>query len=127
MADPFDGHLDAPPGPCTRCDGSRWVQVKPAYALHLVPDPDPQLLAICTPEQAAVVWAEVDAQRGAARDSWYPCRDCNPRQFFRWAEGHWNKDHDVTNCAECIDALGGKRAARRAAAAMSPPERKDLA
>lgn len=124
-----DPLADDPPrtGPCTRCDGTKWVQVKPAYALHLVPDPEPGLLAICTPEQAALLHAEVEQRRAAARDSWYPCRDCNPGPFFRWAAGHWNKDHDVASCAECIDALGGSRAARAQHTVPETPERRDLA
>lgn len=107
------------------------MTVLPAYALHMVPDPEPELLAICSPEQVDLLRLQVEQRRAAARDSWYPCRDCNRRAFFRWAEGHWNKDHDLAGCADCIDMLGGTRAARRAARAQhtvpDAPDRRDLA
>lgn len=113
-------------GPCTRCEHG-WVQVQPAYAVHQYPDPTMEQLDGLTAGEAAVVWATVEANRAAALKSVYPCRRCNRAMFFRWAGGHFTFGHDPLRCDECIEAMGGKRAAQRAAKAYGDlTPRKDL-
>lgn len=104
-------------GPCTTCDGG-WVQVQAAYALHLYPDPTMEQLAELTTEQTEVLWASITSARAAAARSYYPCRRCRPAMFYRWAGGHFRPNHDVTACDECVELMGGRRAAARAARAL---------
>lgn len=109
-----DPLAEPPPGPCRRCEGTGWVQVQDAYAVHLYPDPTLEQLAGLDDTAADEVVAQVQLQRAAAANSVYPCRDCNPPMFFRWAGGHFKLGHDYAKCDECIEVLGGRRAARRA-------------
>lgn len=75
--------------PCTRCDGDGWVPVHANYADHLA-------------EQTTKPGTDAHAQlRDALARSVYPCKDCRPVQFFRWAEGHWSRDHDSSGCSDC--------------------------
>jgi hypothetical protein len=76
-----------------------WRFVTPEYAEHMV--------AEITSE------AERAQRRASALNSVFPCRGCRPVQFLRWAEQHWDREHDLSSCAQCIEALGGKRALRR--------------
>lgn len=112
--------------PCTRCDQGM-VQVRPAYAEHLYPDPTAEQVAGLTAEQLAGVWARIEERRAAARWSFYPCRTCRPTQFYRWVGGHMDSGHNPTTCAECVELMGGARAAARAARAYADlTPRKDL-
>lgn len=95
--------LEEPPPAACGCDHG-WRQVKPAYAEHMVAD--------ITDE------AERRHRYAAALNTWYPCRNCRPVQFYRWAEGHWLVDHDVSSCEACIEIMGGKRAVRKLEAAI---------
>lgn len=104
-----DPLADQPTGPCTKCEHG-WVHVRPAYAEHQVPMPDTDGLDA---ETVAAVEREVARMRAAAADSYYPCRNCRPAQFFRWVGGHWEKDHDPGGCSECTATMG-KRHARAA-------------
>lgn len=113
-------------GPCTKCDKG-WVTVLPAYAVHLYPDPPMDRLALLDTATAEAVHAELALKRAAAANSVYPCRNCNRPMFFRWAGGHFKLGHDVLGCAECIEVMGGARAAKRAAKAYADlTPRKDL-
>lgn len=84
-----------------------WVQVKDAYARHM----------------AAQKVAEDSEQFAAAYasylNSYYPCRVCRPVQFFRWAGKHYDREHDVSSCAECIEAHTGNRRRATKATAMA--------
>lgn len=102
-------------GPCTRCDGG-WVQVQPAYAVHQYPDLSAEQLDGLPPEAVELLVGSIDLMRYAALNSVYPCRRCRPAMFFRWAGGHFKFGHDIATCPECIEVLGGRRAARRVAA-----------
>lgn len=83
---------DTPPAACD-CDGGwRWVQLP--YAEHLAAKPD----------------GTVDhATLAAFLNSVYPCRTCHPAAFYRWAEGHFARDHDAAACDDCRDAAKGRR------------------
>lgn len=115
------------PCPCAKCHGVRWVQVQPGYAERAVPDPTPEALAALAGDEAAIeaLFAEVARARAAAANTWYPCRECNRTAFFRWAGGHWGRDHDPSDCADCHEAMG-RRGARSAARALHANERRDL-
>lgn len=110
MPDPeFD---DKPAGACQRCSGTKWVQVQPAYAERMFPPPA-DLPEGATDEQLrvhAAVVADADRCRRAAADSFYPCKDCAPTLFFRWAGGHLAIDHDRASCAECYSPPARRRA-----------------
>lgn len=127
--DPKDDPLAEDEGPCTRCDRG-WITVKASYAVHLFPDPTMEQLADLDDDQQAGLWYTIEASRAAARNSVYPCRRCNRVMFYRWAEGHLATGHDALRCSECIEVMGGKRAAARAAKAyadLTPtPPRRDL-
>lgn len=101
---------EAPPAKAEGCahgcvDG--WVQVREKYAEHMA---DQRHGAENRETQA---WRSAYA---ANLNSAYPCRVHRPVQFFRWAGGHYEKDHDPGTCPDCIEAHGGARKARRFAA-----------
>lgn len=102
----MDEHdLLAEPGACD-CDGG-WRWVKRPYAEHLAATTDGS-------EPAAHVIA-------ALLNTVYPCRNCRPDAFYRWANQHWSPDHDVAACQDCADAHGGRRRARAHQAITSRP------
>lgn len=94
MADRRDPLEDGPPD--HDCDHG-WVHVHPEYAERTARTLVPEGVE---PPAAMVA---------ALADSWYPCKWCQPTQFFRWAQGHWHPEHDITACAECIAVHGGRR------------------
>ncbi len=98
--------------PCSKCHGHRWVPVQPGYALHMHPDPTIEQLAVLDEAGQAKLWAEVASKRAAAENSVYPCRQCAPQLFFRWAGGHFAMGHLAVECDECTELLG-RKAARR--------------
>jgi len=112
--------------PCSKCHGARWVQVQPAYAVQHHPDPTAEQLAATDEEGQAQLWAQVMSSRRAAENSYYPCRQCAPGLFFRWAGGHLAMNHSTADCDECIELMG-KRAARRHDRITTPitPPRRD--
>lgn len=91
---------DCPKG--GRCDGSGWIQVQPAYAAQRHPyPPNPELDA--TDEELAEhsrLVRRIDALRAQAVNSFYPCKECQPDVFYRWAGGHHAPGH---TCSECIE------------------------
>jgi hypothetical protein len=112
--------------PCSKCHGHRWVDVLPSYAVHMHPDPTLEQLAALGEEAQAELWADLGRKRRAAENSVYPCRQCAPALFFRWAGGHFGLHHNAAECDECIELLG-KRAARRHDRITTPttPPRRD--
>lgn len=122
--DPLADDPPRPDGPCPRCDGARWVLVTPVYAERLAPVPD---VAGLPDDQAAALLREAHARRAALTDSWYPCRDCNRAQFFRWAGGHLASDHDRAACDECRAEMPAPRQRVHRPMATEPRERRDLA
>lgn len=124
MADRYEGTADDPladeaerpvgPNGCTnpRCEGG-WVTVHPGYGDKYVTAPDEELLAGLTDAERVQVQQLVEGMRRSLDSSVYPCRACKPRQFFRWAGGHWSKDHDPASCTECIEVMGAKAARRQ--------------
>lgn len=94
-----------PKARCARCGDTRWCQVTQAYVDHhhpwsALPHPD-------LPDDApgnAEVRSNDRRKRAALANSSYPCPDCDPAGFARWAEGHMDAHHDARHCAVC----GGK-------------------
>lgn len=85
-----------------RCGGVGWVQVTAAYAEKLFPLPPAATLEDADHAAAFAALAEaVERRRRAAADSWYPCRECEPSLFYRWAGRHLDSKHDRAGCAEC--------------------------
>lgn len=115
---------------CDRCAGARWVQVgadfaaKTAGPLVIPPDADDQTTARLV--------AAHDALLAAAADQWYPCRDCNPEAFKRWAQGHHQPGHDTASCPDChtVHQSGPRRKSPGFVSHLERPElreRRDLA
>jgi len=90
-----------------------WVQVKEKYAEHMADQ---------KAERGTRAW---ESLYGAHLNSSYPCRIHRPVQFFRWAGGHYARDHDVGSCPECIESYGGVRKARKVAAMVAGDARTD--
>jgi hypothetical protein len=98
--------------PCTACTRG-WRRVSEQWAM----------------QQAEVVLDDgtkaYDAERLAAyRACVYPCKDCKPNLFYRWAGKHFDPEHDPSNCTECIGRAAKGAARRRALPQL--PERRDL-
>jgi hypothetical protein len=55
---------------------------------------------------------QVEMRRAGSRETVYPCKVCRPTEFYRWATGHMEPDHDRSQCDECRDAPGGNRRRR---------------
>lgn len=93
------------------CDGFGWITVQPAYAERAFPMPDdPPMDA--TDEEVAAYEARVRAtqiKRAAAEGAVYPCRACRAGPFYRWAKGHYDRNHDADACAECLEMRGRRR------------------
>lgn len=86
-----------------KCDGDGWVQVGPGYVevrypwpAKPGPDADEEALALYEVRVESTRIA-----REAAARSVYPCKDCEPAAFHRWAGRHWEPDHDRSACDEC--------------------------
>lgn len=73
-------------------------------------------------EQAAALTAH-RARLAALRNTAYPCRECAPLAFLRWANGHHDPGHDAASCPDCATPTYSRRR-RRDAPAL--PERRDL-
>ncbi len=94
-----------------RCDGTGWVQVTPAGAAAMHPDPPPPDLDMTEAELAehALFCRRAAAARKSAETSVYPCKDCNADRFYRWAGGHYKPNH---TCPECVIAKGATKVRR---------------
>lgn len=109
--------------PNAQCEHG-WCRVLEGYAERMAPEPempeDDTPAADLLRAQIALKW---QADLAAARDTWYPCRECNTTAFFRWHEGHFDPDHTVGACSECSVARHGRSAtsARRRAPALAVP------
>lgn len=110
---------------CTACvDG--WVFVQDGYVDRLAPVPFRE--AEQSDEVYAALVAANEARRSALARTVYPCKDCRPTQFFRWAAGHFAGDHDRTACPDCRDGrvAGTGRRRRRAQEPPLPEPPPDL-
>lgn len=101
---------------CARCEHG-WVEVTAAYVDRKAPWPAPLAAELMSEEgmqeaYAALV-ASVAQRRASLARSVYPCRECQPAAFYRWAQGHNDPNHDRMNCAECRE-LDGRRGKGRA-------------
>lgn len=109
MAEPASILTSDEVGPCgsPTCEAG-WRRVTEQYVDRYAPPwPDPPPLG-STPEVDAAYEREVQriaALRAGIANSWYPCRECKPRLFFRWVGGHWNSDHVAEACPQCQEGL----------------------
>lgn len=110
------------------CDRG-WLWVGQKYAEHIAAG---MALGPGVPTQAVVA---------GLLNTVYPCKECQPDLFYRWARKHFATDHDVSSCPDCVEVHGGPKAARRHATAAgtrpgatptenyepdSPPPRRDI-
>lgn len=104
-----------------RCEFG-WVPVLESYVEREAPEPDlpegdgPELEA----ERAKII-KDWEVRRGGMRNTWYPCKLCNPRTFMRWAGGHLAADHDRSDCEQCENPRGSRRKGGRTLAEPTPP------
>ena len=100
---------------CPVCDGARMVLVSEDTARGLTgplvvpPEASPEL-----EERLAREW---DARLAAARNTVYPCRECNPGAFSRWLTGAY---------ASTLATNGRGGEPRRVEPPPALPERKDV-
>lgn len=88
---------------CENCEHG-WRRVDPdLYGERLFP----------MPEGASVAQAEeVYRNRAMYGPAVFPCRDCLPSQYDRWANGCFRAHHIASKCSLCVDALGESGARR---------------
>lgn len=111
-------HCGDPHCSCSRCHGVGWVQVQPSYADRQLPSltlDQAAAVEAAGPEAVAAVDRQLHYQRVALADSWYPCRECNERAFYRWRDSHYHPDSDHHNRATCAGCQDEPRRRRGAA------------
>lgn len=104
---------------CETCGGGGWVLVQEGYVDRLAPVPD-RAIDLTDDVYDALVAANA-ARRAALARTVYPCKECRPAQFFRWAAGHFAGDHDRTACDECRDGRVTSGRRRRRGGHEQPP------
>lgn len=101
---------------CDRCERG-WVRVTQAYVDRKAPYPAPLSPEIMSEPGMAEAYdalvASVESRRRALAESYYPCKECRPEAFYRWAQGHNEPNHDRTSCPECRELDGRRGAPRR--------------
>lgn len=74
---------------CRTCDGAGLVLVGDEYIDMVAPMPGLLELGKCeTDAEREELTRQALIKRASARNSVYPCRDCNPKAFHRWREGY---------------------------------------
>ena len=107
---------------CEPCSGSGWRQVQAKYAEHQadlkVPQPEDR-------ERTELEQRQWRSAYATALNTVYPCKDCNAALFWRWANGHLERDHDRAACIECttlgVSGSKKKHGGRSTRAADQPP------
>lgn len=108
---------------CEKCDGTGWIPVTETWVVATAKmPPDPMLDA---DEKSIEIYmaacSAVTERRQGLRNSVYPCKDCRPKVFLRWAEGHFDPDHR-TDCEECSSIVRGKPVVKASSAMRGEPE-----
>lgn len=104
--DPEFGEAELPDGTtnrgrdgCSSCENG-FVLVNEAYAERMVP-PLPLMPAGTDPAVIEALERERGARLAAYANSVYPCKNCHPHLFARWAAGHLEPSHDSGECELC--------------------------
>lgn len=87
---------------CATCGGLGFCLVRDGYVDKQAPTPAREPGE--SDEHYAGRVVENDARRAALAKTVYPCRECRPQQFFKWAAGHFGIDHDRQGCPDCRDS-----------------------
>jgi len=110
---------------CDKCEHG-WRTVGDGYVERVVHRPtildDPS----SDPADRAIEMARYTVQINGARSTVYPCKDCQPSAFYRWAEGHFESDHDRAGCSVCSEMEGSKRSGRPRQEPAPTPHRRDI-
>lgn len=83
-----------------------WRNTPPEYVEDLFPLPNPPGQLLTAEELAAyearvaTVWERRESFTGAV----FPCPDCRPEAFRRWANGCWRPGHNAGECELCQEA-----------------------
>lgn len=94
--------LIAPPYSCDRCSDTGWCQVTEHYVDRLAPWPSlPEPITEAEHAGHAQLMEDARRKRAAVANSSFPCPDCQPAMFDRWAAGHMHPDHDARTCPDC--------------------------
>lgn len=109
---------------CALCGGNRYVFVLDGYVDQQAPLPVHELGQ--SDEEFSALHAEAVAKRSALSNTVYPCRECAPAAFMRWAGGHLDPGHEAGACDECRRANaprhgGGSRRRGRGADPLPEP------
>lgn len=91
---------------CDTCDGSGWRTVTEKYAQAQADQAMPRVEGVEWTDAHQARWQSAFA---SARNTVYPCKVCNADTFWRWANGHFARDHDRVGCPECDTPRGSKR------------------
>lgn len=103
---------------CHRCSDTGWCQVTEHYVNRHAPWPSlPEPITDAEHKANARVMEEARIKRAGIANSSFPCPDCQPKMFERWAAGHMDANHDPRHCADC----GGKPRAH-----VAPAQARDL-
>lgn len=94
--------------------------VLPGHGAKLVPNPTPEQLAPFSDTERGLLLEHFARLQASLDESVYPCRECNPPAFYRWARGCLAPDHDPATCERCTAAMG-RAGAHRASQARGRP------
>lgn len=99
---------------CSACDHG-WRYVGEEYLADRWP---------ITPGMTEAQIEAAYAKREAYREQVYPCPDCRPDAFRRWANGCFRGEHRATKCDLCRETMGEKAATSHDRALSAPGGRR---
>lgn len=100
---------------CDSCEHG-WRYATPEYVAELFPFP---------PNASEEQLAAVFERRELYPDHVFPCSECRPEVFARWANGCLRPGHRASKCERCKEAMGGRSAARHDRAAARAAGRRE--
>lgn len=106
---------------CEHCEfGWRSVRLESVEAAN----PRPVALddEALSDEDRARITLTWQARLASGKNTVYPCKECNPDLFYRWAKGHLDSAHERAGCAECLELDHPRRGSRKAAAHEPEPD-----
>ena len=94
---------------CDKCDNG-WRDVSETYVVKTYPMPERGSMTEAEHTEAV---RQCEMKRASARATVYPCKECQPALFYRWAGGHLHADHERGSCDECSDRSTSRGRSRR--------------
>lgn len=98
----------------SRCANERcergWITVTAAYVDEHAPKrPTAEVWDGMTDAERAAWEAQDEAVRAGLAATVYPCKQCEPEMFYRWAGGHLDPRHNRADCDECSTPRSRRR------------------